>query len=77
MISRDGESFKKYWIEFVMFASLVGIAVLWCLLKTSFHVDESLSSALGNHPEGLVTYNPHGWFEKFFANYGVTDSPFN
>ena len=78
MINGIRKFVKEYWPELVIFVFLTGIAILWCSLKTSFQVDESLSFALSNHPEGWVSYNPYGWFEKsFFANYGVTDSPFN
>ena len=53
-------------------------ALLFCVSKRAFHVDESLSFALANHPTGWVTYDPQGWFDKtFFSNYGVTDAPFN
>ena len=57
---------------------LVIVSLLFCISKRAFHVDESLSFALSNHPTGWVSYKPFGWFEKsFFINYAVTDSPFN
>ena len=66
MINGIRKFVKEYWPELVIFVFLTGIAILWCSLKTSFQVDESLSFALSNHPEGWVSYNPYGWFEKSF-----------
>lgn len=69
---------NKHKYGIVSLVLLTFIVILFCISKRSFHVDESLSFALSNHPTGWVTYEPFGWFEKsFFQNYAVTDSPFN
>ena len=51
MINGIRKFVKEYWPELVIFVFLTGIAILWCSLKTSFQVDESLNFALNNHPE--------------------------
>lgn len=69
---------NKHKFAIISLIIIMIVAILYCLSKRSFHVDESLSFALSNHPTGWITYEPFGWFEKdFFSNYAVTDSPFN
>lgn len=70
--------YKEHKFGFISLLLLVMVALLFCISKRAFHVDESLSFTLSNHPTGWVSYKPFGWFEKlFFSNYAVTDSPFN
>lgn len=70
--------YKEHKFGLISLLLLVIVALLFCVSKRAFHVDESLSFALSNHPTGWVSYKPFGWFEKsFFSNYAVTDSPFN
>lgn len=65
---------NKWAILSILISFIVGI--IFCISKRAFDVDESLSFALANNPNGWVTFNTYGTYDKSLWSYTAT-IPFN
>lgn len=59
-----------------IFISII-VAILFCVSKRDFHVDEALTFALSNSTSGWVDYNTYGWQDKETWLAYVASSTFN
>lgn len=53
------------------------VAILFCLSKRDFHIDESLTFALSNADGGWVKYDTYGWYSKETWLSYMVSKPFN
>lgn len=59
-----------------IFVSMV-VAILFCLSKRDFHIDESLTFALSNADGGWVSFETYGWYTKETWSTYMVFEPFN